>query len=160
MDDPRNDLIRSLADDACKRVMETTIASLKSQRAQLSGDDSRLHTAFDEFCVQVQEGESFFWDAYELTAKQFIRGQLEQLQNHERQAIWLQTDTGWDWLWDLNNPEGEVEKPAKVPFDDTDSADYIYRAYLLPFAEEYSNASIEAYLEQAQRGRFDMDHGA
>jgi hypothetical protein len=152
--DPRDDLIRSLADEACKRVLEKVIAGLKRQRAQLSGDDSGLGTVFDEFCVQVQEGESFFWDAYELTAKQFILGELDQVPHHERQTIWLQTEAGWDWLWELNNPEDESGKPAKVPFDDSESADYVYRKYLLPFAEEYSNSSIDQYLEEAQRARF------
>jgi hypothetical protein len=157
MADPRDDLIRSVADEACKRVAKRAIAGLKKQRAQLSGDDSGLGTVWDELCVQVQEGESLFWDAYELTVKQFVREHLERLPQHERKAIWLQTDAGWDWLWDLNNPEEEGEKPAKVPFDDSDSVNYIYAEYLVPRAEEYSNARIEGYLEREQRGRFEMD---
>jgi hypothetical protein len=86
--------------------------------------------------------------------------ELEQVSHHERQAIWLQTEAGWDWLWELDNPEDERGKPAKVPFDDSESADYVYRKYLLPFAEEYSNSSIDQYLEKAQRARFEMDRGS
>ena len=159
MADPRDPIIRALADAACKGVAEKSIAGLAKQRAQLSGDDSGLSTAWDELCIQAQEGESFFWEAYELTAKQFIRGELAQLSQHEREAIWLQTDAAWDWLWDLKNPDADREGPTKVPFDDLDSAEHVYREYLLPRAEEYSNVAIEDALDRAQRTRFEMDRG-
>jgi hypothetical protein len=100
-----------------------------------------------------------FWEAYELTAKQLIEGELAQLREHEREAVWLQSDPGWDWLWDLENPEqsAPARSDVKVPADDADSAEHVYRQYLLPRAEEYSSARIDHYLAHEQRGRAELD---
>jgi hypothetical protein len=122
----------TLAAAACQRIAERVVEALKRQPATLSSDDSGLLTVWEELCVHVQDEESFFWDAYVETASQFIRAELDGLSRRELEAVWLQTRAGFEWFWDFSH-------------------------YLLPRAEEFSSAEIDAFLERAQSGRHELD---
>lgn len=157
MTDVRKRIIRALAGEACAKIVDRVVEQLEKQPAALSGDDSGLASVWEEFCVQVQDEESFDWESYVETVKGFIGGEIGKLSRHEREAIWLQTDGGWDWLWDLDNSENpQAGAAVNVPCDDTESAAYVYSQYLLPRAEDFSSDAIDAYLDAAQRGRYDM----
>jgi len=100
---------RQIAQDAARRVAERTVRHLNKLPGGLSGDDSGLRTAWEEFCVQVQAEESFFWDAYVDTVKQAISGALLNVRHLEMVAMWLESDNACDWLAD--NEDGK-ELPA------------------------------------------------
>ena len=66
-------------------------------RGTLSGDDSGPKSTWDEICVQRQSTESFYWEAYDSAVHRLVESQVAALPQHEREAIWLQTDAGVDW---------------------------------------------------------------
>ena len=92
------ELTRQIAQDAARRVAERTVRHLNKLPGGLSGDDSGLRTAWEEFCVQVQAEESFFWEAYVETVKQTISGALRNVRYLELVALWLASDGAWEML--------------------------------------------------------------
>ena len=91
--------------------------------------------------MQVQYERSFAWDAYEETIRATIRHDIESLPLHEAQAIWLQTDQGFDW--DVDN-----EGIGQIPVCDDNIEDYLLREFVLAKAGSWSNARIREYLDR------------
>lgn len=118
------------------------IKQLRSMdQAMLSGDDSGLKNSWEEVCAQVQGEQSYFWDAYEDTIRQFLEDEVSRLPLHERRAVWLQTENGMAYL-DL-----EEEDSGSVPYSVDDIVQYMLDEYVLPAAVEYSNPRIRKYLD-------------
>lgn len=138
-------LIRHLADDAGRQVAERAAKYLRSLRVCLSGADSGLENTWEEFCVQVQSDESFFWDAYVDTVKDAIEGELTSVQPHELIAMWLQTDAGIDWAAD----EEEGEPPVMVR---PDVVDWVYEL-VWKLADASRHPRVVRYLYLAEAGR-------
>src|SRR5207244_4032167 len=92
-----------------KRVI---LALQRLKDCRLSGDDSVLENTWDEICVQVQDQESVYWDAYDATVRMFVETELRRLKRTEMEAVWLQTDAGWDWS-DENG--GDDESQGEIP---------------------------------------------
>jgi hypothetical protein len=140
-------IVRQLADHVCQRITKRAISGLQRIPPTLSGDDSELLNAWDEICVQVQFEESFFWHVYQHTITAIIGAEIEELPQLERDAIWLQTERGFDWSFD-RDWDDESQKTAEPPTYDPDITDYILHKYLLPAAESWSNSRIRAYLDR------------
>ena len=136
-------IVRMVARHAAELVTRRTISCLRKMRVTLSGLDSGLLTTWDEICVQAQDGESFFWSAYNDTMSAVVSGILSELSNYERQAIWLQTDASLDWS------EEESGKDSPCPVCDDDIVKLIIDDYLYPAAESWSNARITAYIDRS-----------
>src|SRR5438067_2395984 len=128
-------VISAVADLAARRIVGQTVAWLKKIKAELSGDDTPLKSAWDEICVQVQSEESFFRDAYVETARTDLAARMGALKEYQRLALWLRTDEGFEWLLDQGNRADE-EAP---PIDNAEIARYLWENYVLPRAEEYTN---------------------
>jgi hypothetical protein len=136
-------IVKAVADAAAKRIARRVILGLQRMHQTLSGDDSELVTTWEEICVQVQYERSFFWDAYDETVRALVAGEVEGLQGHERDALWLRTDAGWDWAY-----EPEDERPPEPVVDD-DSVDYVTRAYIYAEAGYWSNRRIRAFIDRS-----------
>jgi hypothetical protein len=136
-------IVRKTAGEAAWRVTRKVVASLRRMEHTLSGDDSGLKTTWDEICVQVQHEHSFAWDAYEETVRATVAGCLAQLAEHERQAIWLQTDPGI--AWDRREPADRETNPVC----DDDIVGYLADEYVLAEAGRRSNARVRAYIDRA-----------
>jgi hypothetical protein len=136
-------LIRQYATLAAESIATQVIEGLKSYTATLSGDHSGLETVWEEICVQVQVEESFYWEAYQETIYASVIGLVEALDYHDLASLWLQTNNGWNWHWNVEN--GETDTPC-VPYDLDDITKYVVSKYVLSFAESYSNKNIKAYL--------------
>jgi hypothetical protein len=150
--------VLAIADQACRRITKSVVSALQQQPGGLSGDGSPVRSFWDEFCLQVQEGESFFWDAYVATAVQFIEAELQRAPSHEQQAVWLQCESGWDWLWEVDNWEDGSEPLAgAIPYNAGEAADYIFVNFLCSEAEDFSNAAMDEYQRSSQRARFELD---
>lgn len=83
-------IVRAVAQEAARRITRKVIADLQDMKDTMSGDDSGLKTTWDEICVQVQDRESWFWDAYDHTVRSTVGVYVAELPKHERDALWLQ----------------------------------------------------------------------
>ena len=133
-------LTSELSAAVCEKVQRKTIRFLCSCRETLSGEDSGLANAWDEICVQVQGEQSFFWDTYLDTTRDFIRNHLEALPRHEQCAVWFATDSGRDWAADHLDE-------ADPPFILEDMVEHILNEYVLREAQTWSNRRIRAFME-------------
>ncbi len=113
-------LLREIALDAGRRIVDRAVGHLRGMGAQLSGDDAGLKNVWEEFCVQVQGEESFFWDEYIQTVEDVLAGALKSARPLESTAIWLQTDEGRDWLYEKD--QGNDSPPVS----DEDSVKWLY----------------------------------
>lgn len=162
MSDVKSDLIREYADMAGKAICNQVIEAMKSHPAELSGDDSELSNAWEEVCVQIQSETSVEWDAYVQTMELNILADLETLPRRDHLALWLQTDKGWNWSWDVKHPEdGEDSRSepdvSSIPFELDDVVQYIISQYVLPCAESYTNKHIRSYLKEGDNDEEDED---
>ena len=137
------DLLRKFAEEIAERILRKTIFALQKVTDTLSGDDSELKNAWDEVCVQVQHGQSFFWDEYDETVRLFVSAYIEELQSHEKLALWFQTEQGWDWLYDHDE---QSDEPPPVFVEDI--VQYIAQEYVYSKAGGWTNARIRAYLDR------------
>ncbi len=77
------------------------------------------------------------WAIYPTTS-----GCLKELERYELHALWFQTDTGIDWLWD------EPEDRNSIEDMEGDVIGYLLKEFVYTEAGRWSNARIEAYLER------------
>ncbi len=135
-------IVCAVAHEAARRITRKVIAYLQSRTDTLSGDDSELKTTWDEICVQVQVQESIYWDDYDDTVRDIVRGYIFELPKHEREAIWWQTDARVDW--DCAEPEDR----EAYPVIDDDIVDYLVGKYVYAEADRWSNARIRAFTDR------------
>lgn len=133
-----------VSEDAETQLIDAEIDWLKSIKAQLSGDASGLRNAWEELCVQVQIGESVYWDVYEDMIKTDLNSRLEQLEPEAQLAIWLKTREGIQWKFDVDlDPELADEPPPALPEDITR---YLWNI-IQQQSDDFTNARIERYRE-------------
>jgi hypothetical protein len=137
-------VVESLAQEASLRITRKTISFLHQLKVTLSGGDSGLKTTWDEICAQVQYEESHFWDAYDETVRDIVRGFITELPIHEQEAIWLQTKAGINW--GIEEPEDR----DVYPICDDDIVEYLTREFVYAEAGRWSNSRIRAFIEQAR----------
>ena len=139
-------VVRALADQICKRLTRRLIATLqKMNNGLLSGEDSGLKNTWDEICAQVQFEESFSWDAYDETVRGLATSDVEKLQPHEREAIWLQTTAADHW-----DCEDESRRQP-YPVSTEEIVDHLVHEYIYSEAGNWSNHRIRIYLDRSSR---------
>lgn len=124
----KDKLIKQFADATCQDIAEKTVLYLQSlQGSGIYYEDVELLNKWDEFCAQAQYIESVDWDFYVLAAKESINAQVEMLPIHVNQAIWLQTNEGFNWTLDNENEDLDF-------YCGDDITNYIYQNYLITLA--------------------------
>lgn len=136
-------IVKTVAEQAIRRIARKVIADLQRMEHTLSGDDSELKTTWDEICAQIQCEQSFVWDAYDETVKATVGGYVCDLPLHELEAIWLQTEPGFDWDCE------ESETRDTYPVLDDDIIEYITSEHIYAKAGRWSNARIRSYIERS-----------
>ena len=136
-------IIQAFAEEILQNITRRSISGLQKMTATLSADDSGLINTWDEICVQLQHQESYYWDTYDQTARAWISGHIEELKEHEKLAVWLQTEEGLDWQY-----EDEQEREEPPPALDSDIEEYILHQYLYEAAANWSNKRIRKYLNR------------
>jgi hypothetical protein len=126
------------------RITRKCIRKIQGCDITLSCDDSGLKNTWEEICVQIQGEYSFYWDTYEETIEQFIQPCIDNLNEFERFALWLQTDEG------MGYDENEDAEPA---VSDWEILKYI-KSEIFRLAGEWSNKRIRGYLEKG--GEIDL----
>jgi putative SOS response-associated peptidase YedK len=71
-----------------------------------------------------------------------VEAHVEALPAHERDALFLQTQAGRDWL------DEEPPSPEPMPVSDDDIVDYVTTRYIYREARDWSNARIRAYIDR------------
>ena len=130
-------LIRRAAVVLRNSLVESCVAELSRMQSGLSGDDSGLDTAWEEICVQVQDEESFFWDAYMRIISDCIAAGLAKLPRSLRDVLSAATDEGDDWL-------DEPDDDGVVPMFEDEIINMV-RSELLARADEYDNEAIQQF---------------
>ncbi len=108
-----------------KVILDKVVSYLQGMEANLSGDDSPLANVWDEIKDQMQNEESYCWDAYEQTIKSLIDGEIEEA-----------------------NKSGGVERPPCFDDDADDLTDTFCQMLLERAAEEpvkYAPFDFEYY---------------
>lgn len=139
-----NDVLNRFAQDIAGSVADKVISFLVESTDTLSGDDSVLTNVWEEICMQMQHERSIFWDDYDDTVKLLIEGYLIELKDHEKYAIWFQTDAGWSWNYDCEHG-ATPETDLPIGWDDT--VTYIKKEYIYLKASTYTNKNIESFIE-------------
>ena len=131
-------IVADLAEREAQRIVVRAIRSLQRSRDTLSGDDSGLLTTWEEICVQVQGEHSVYWSTYAQVIEALVGADVAELKPYVREAIWLQTQDGWDW-----DCEEEHER-SDMPVDDSVITEYLV-TMVLSAADDWSNARIRTY---------------
>ena len=140
----KDKILSEYADEIGEKISRRTVFALQKITDTLSGDDSVLINAWDEICAQIQSQKSIFWDTYDETTRQIVSSFISELKNHEKSALWFQTDEGLDWLYNQEeNSEG-----CLPPIYDEDIVDYIVQEYIYNKAADWSNKRIQAFFER------------
>ncbi|WP_395666376.1 hypothetical protein [Methylocella sp.] len=111
--------------------------------SMLSGDDTPLRNVWDEICAQTQGEESTLWGAYEDLIDRVLLARLGELERAAVLALWLQTETGFDWLFD-HHEDGDALEQTPVDLDAV--VDHI-RPSLLREAADEDNERVTQYLD-------------
>lgn len=127
-------------------LVKDAIAALEhmDSNEMLSGDDSGLKNVWEEICVQVQDEESFFWDAYVETMSDLLAGFVELLESDARLALWAVTDEGWRYV---NDHHADGDGVADVPAVDDEIVSML-KDKLLSEAASYSNTRIAKFVNR------------
>jgi hypothetical protein len=88
-----------LVGDRLDALAKQAIANFKTIRtdSKASGDDSPLENVWEEFKDQVQNDESFYWDAYEETFLGICGAYVQELSTFEFRLLWYWTQGYVDW---------------------------------------------------------------
>lgn len=137
-------IVRQLAEHVTRRLTQRAIEDLQDMTEVLGGgDDSGLESVWEEICVQVQYEQSVMWEAYAQTMEGLLLGLVEELPNHEQEALWLVTDQGEEWDCE------DEDRLEAYPVLHEDIVQYLVNEHLLPEAGRWSNGRISSYLERA-----------
>jgi hypothetical protein len=137
-----DEIVRRIAKGACECICRRVIRAYRRMPPILCGDDSPLASIWEDICVQEQQQErSVAWEeSYEASLLGFLEGEVDELDDATRWAIWHITDAALDWRVD------ETQPPEK--WSGEDLARFLLDRYVLPAAENYSNARIRRFIEQ------------
>ena len=150
MNDQIDAIVAQVAQQAADRVTRKTIADLRRMtNGLLSGDDSGLKTTWDEICVQVQGEESLYWEVYVETVCAILGVYVAELPTNERNALWLQTQAGFDWKWEDEWKCRDGEDREDIAVSDDDVVRYLFDEHVYPKAENWTNARIRAYIDRS-----------
>lgn len=127
----------------------------------LSGDDSVLTNFWEEYCVQVQQEHSFYWQSYENQLYLWIKEEFVKLPMWKRNAIWLQLKDNeirdyYDLEYDSDESRDDVilfyeddaknvDVENKVYYDLDEVIDLITHK-ITDEAADFTNKAIERYL--------------
>ena len=106
--DYKNRIIRVFAETACEKISKKVIRQLQKMTEEMqSGEDSALKNVWEEICVQVRFQHSIYWGLYLDIIESFIEVELRIVDTNTKQAIWLQTNQGWEWAYEYEDYDDE-----------------------------------------------------
>lgn len=143
--DDRDRIIAWIAERESKQIARRVLRYLEGiTTGKQSDDDSGLANLWDEVCVQVQGEESAMWEYYTEMMREMIEKQVNMLEVELRKAIWLQTDNGFDWRYDI---EDDDETTTHFEYGLADIVNHVLEKFVLRLAHDYKNRRIEKFIE-------------
>ena len=148
-------IVAAWARQLSDKLIKDSIAALEQMDANemLSGDDSGLKNVWEEICVQVQQEESIFWDAYLETMEGLLTGFVELLDRDARMALWAVTDEGSDYV---DDHQADTDGVRDVPVSEDEIVSKL-KDGLLSAAANYSNARITKFLARHEDGYDELE---
>lgn len=132
---------------------EQVIAQFEGMRESMLSGDSGLLNTWEEICAQVQGEESSDWDTYTGMIEDFILANVKQLPKSAQLALWAQTETGWDWIYD-HFAEDDSYDNAPLDFE---SITQLIKGAVLSEAADYESPTLYRYRWDADDPQFDED---
>ena len=158
------DVLKCFSDEIKGRILRKSIRDLWTIKDTLSDEESKLDNAWEEICVQLQDEESVFWEAYEQQAEITILHHIRELKEYEFLALWFQTVEGREWvdypmpavkreyyekMSEAEKADNRCEGDDRVPASYDDVVCYIKKA-LFKQAMEYTNQRIRNYIDNRE----------
>jgi hypothetical protein len=148
-------LIENLAKQTCVKVSESVIRQLKKIQASGAIGDCGVKNVWEELCIVMNDGssDSQIWDAYMLDVDQRVHSALIQqnLEPWQMTAIWLQTQSGDDWVDKLFK---DVEVFEELTYCEDEVIQHIRDNFVCNVAMDYSNKRLQNYFD----GQYEMDY--
>lgn len=130
----------------CRRQLQALPAS------GLVGEDSSLKSLWEEICVIAREGDGgSSYDAASQTISMAIQDFLEPLHAYEKSALWLKSDSGFDWVYDQG--EKPIAQMEQAPWNIEEIIDYLTNEVVWSEATNWSNTRIRRH----EDGQYEMD---
>jgi hypothetical protein len=140
-----DEIAKALAAEVAGRITRRCMAELRKVDGLYQDGGKGLRNFWEEVCVQIQYDQSVMWDSYDDCIREMIRVQVANLARHEREALWLQTDEGFEWS--LEDPADREGYPVILE----EVVDYLAHKHLYAAAGLWSNPRIRAYIDRAGR---------
>jgi hypothetical protein len=135
-------IVAAWAEKLGRQVVSDVISILRGMESSLSGDSSGLESVWEEFCVQVQHEQSFYWSTYEHTVEGLLYSAVEELDSDAQLALWAVTDEGWEYIYDHHAENDGIDG---TPLELSAIIMNLYRDVLL-VAADYKSRSIYRYI--------------
>ncbi len=136
---PYESVLSAMADAVTRRAAKRVVKRLRAHPPQHSGDDSGLVNVWEEVCVQVQGEESIFWALYQEFVDDAVELECDNMTALEKQAVWLQTDAGFEWACDV------AEDLHEIPVIQDDICEYV-RSEVYGAAANEKSRRVQNYL--------------
>jgi transcriptional regulator of heat shock response len=135
-----NDCIEQIKNYHAKFIVNKTIRELKKIKdMQLSGDDSGLKNFWEEYAVQLQEEQSFFFDTYVETIRNFVDAEISKQPEEIQKLLDFSENEDFDEDDEFENCKFYYNRDKAVDsiLNDIDS-----------IAINFENKNITKYLER------------
>ena len=139
-------ILQALVKAVKARIERQVIAKLQRMNGIWSGESSWIRSLWDEVCVQMQEEQTFAWDAIDETVRTLVAAKVAKLPAHERAALWLKTDRGIDWTY------SDATERDPYPVDSADVVEELTRQ-IYATACNWTNPRLRKHAENVSDQR-------
>ena len=96
----KKELYDEIVSEKYEYYRDKVIGKLEVMDKTLSPDDLKLDSIWEEFCFQIQNGESYDWALYEDLVRQLCEGVIDDEPENEVKLLWLETDAYLDYYYE------------------------------------------------------------
>lgn len=141
------DISKELSKSLSKKITRQTIKWMQNLDSKL--DQYYLVNLWDDVCYQLQREQSYYWRHYDDMIMVYVISRIKELNKHEANAIWLQTEDSYDYLIEMNDNKISVDsefESLKSSICVNDIARYIVNKYVYTQAENWRNDKLRKEL--------------
>ncbi|PYE38508.1 hypothetical protein [Psychrobacter fozii] len=146
------DISKELSESLSKKITRKTIKWMQSLDSLR--DQYHLTNRWDDVCYQFQSEDFYYWHFYEDMIMEYVILRIEELNEHEANAIWLQTENSYDYLIEMDENEMAIDgkfEPLNFLNCIYDTVRYIVDEYICTQAKVWQNDKLRKQL------KYDLD---